>query len=129
MQILTTILYKMKHYKYWRVIPFTTLVLIPFIKIYYTSALFFTTWMLIFLMKRNYSKKISSTEIENIAIGIGKKNELEKLYKDLIKKVHPDKNSNRSELAKEYSEKINNHRYNYNEMKKLSEEIEQVFKL
>ncbi len=118
----------MKHYKYWRVIPFTTLVLIPFIKIYYAGALFFTIWMLIFLIKRNYSKKISTTEIENIATGIGKKNELEKLYKNLMKKVHPDKNSNRLELAKEYAEKINIHRYNYNEMKKLSDEIEQVFK-
>ena len=90
--------------------------------------LFFMTWVLLFLLKRNYSKKILSTEIDNIAKGIAKKNELEKLYKDLMKKVHPDKNSNRIELAKEYSEKINKHRYNYNEMNKLSKEIEQVFK-
>ncbi len=70
---------------------------------------------------------MSSNEIENVAIGIGKKNELEKLYKDLIKKVHPDKNLDNLELSKEYSEKINKYRFNYSELKKLEADINKVF--
>lgn len=118
----------MKPNKIWNIIPFTALILIPFINIYYVISIFCFLWLCVFLFKKSFTKKLSSKEIENVALGIGKKNELEKLYKDLMKKVHPDKNSNRLELANEYSEKINNHRYNYDEMKKLAEDIEQIFK-
>lgn len=119
----------MKHYKILGIIPFATLVLIPFIKIYYVIAIFFIAWLCIYFIKKNYSKKLSSNEIENVAIGIGKKNELEKLYKDLIKKVHPDKNPDNLELSKEYSEKINKYRFNFNELKKLEVEIMKVFNI
>ena len=117
----------MKYYKILGVIPFVTLTLIPFIKIYYVVAIFFIAWLCIFLIKKNYTKKLSTKEIENVAKGISKKHELEKLYKDLIKKVHPDKNLNNLELSKEYSEKINKFRFNFDELKKLETEINKLF--
>lgn len=46
------------------------------------------------------------------------------LYKELIKKSHPDKHPEKEELAKEITELINNNRYNYRELLKLKERIE-----
>jgi len=110
-----------------RILPFTALILIPFIKIYYVIIVFFIIWLSVFLLKYYYSKKLSSKEILNVAAGIGQKNVLEKLYKDLIKKVHPDKNLNNIELSKDYSEKLNKYRFNFDELKKLEAEINELF--
>ncbi len=110
-----------------RILPFAALILIPFIKIYYVIIIFFIIWLCIFLIKYYYSKKLSSKEIVNVATGIVKKNELERLYKDLIKKVHPDKNLNNLELSKDYSEKLNKYRFNFDELKKIEAEINELF--
>lgn len=46
------------------------------------------------------------------------------LHKELIRKAHPDKNSEKVELAQELSELINLNRFNYRELLKLKERIE-----
>lgn len=46
------------------------------------------------------------------------------LYKELIRKSHPDKHPQKDELAKEFTELVNNNRYNYRELLKLKERIE-----
>lgn len=46
------------------------------------------------------------------------------LYKELIKKSHPDKHPQKEKLAKEIAELVNNNRYNYRELLKLKERIE-----
>lgn len=46
------------------------------------------------------------------------------LYKELIKKSHPDKHPQKEKLAKEIAELVNNNRYNYRELLKLEERIE-----
>ena len=46
-----------------------------------------------------------------------------KLYKELIIKAHPDKNPNNLELAKTISQQVAENRYNYAELKKLQQII------
>lgn len=46
------------------------------------------------------------------------------LYKELIKKSHPDKHPQKEKLAKEIAELVNDNRYNYRELLKLKERIE-----
>ena len=46
-----------------------------------------------------------------------------KLYKELIIKAHPDRNPNNIELAKTLSQQITENRYNYAELKKLQQII------
>jgi len=47
------------------------------------------------------------------------------LYKKLIRQCHPDNfiNSEQRERAVEYSKRINQNRYDYSELKKIEEEI------
>ena len=46
------------------------------------------------------------------------------LYKELIRKSHPDKHPQKEELAMEFTELVNNNRFNYRELLKLKERIE-----
>ena len=46
------------------------------------------------------------------------------LHKELIRKAHPDKNPIKIELAQELTELVNLNRYNYRELLKLKERIE-----
>ncbi len=46
------------------------------------------------------------------------------LYKELIRKAHPDKHPQKENLAKEITELLNNNRYNYRELLILKEKIE-----
>lgn len=46
------------------------------------------------------------------------------LYKELIRKSHPDKHPRKEELAKEFTELVNNNRYNYRELLRLKKLIE-----
>ena len=55
-------------------------------------------------------KKVKIDEGLNVVDGISK---AKKLYKELILKSHPDKHPEKEELAKEFTEQINNNRYNY----------------
>lgn len=47
-----------------------------------------------------------------------------RLYKELIIKSHPDKHPNNVELAQSLTERVNNSRYNYNELLELKDIIE-----
>ena len=115
-------------HKAWNFLPLLSLILIPFISIYYVVTLFIILWLVVFFIKKKFSKKIESLDINNIVTGISKKDEMEKLYKTLIKKVHPDKNLSKKILADEYTAKLNQHRYNHDELNKLANEIMEVFK-
>ena len=66
-------------------------------------------------------KKVKIDEGLNVVDGISK---AKKLYKELILKSHPDKHPEKEELAKEFTEQINNNRYNYRELLKLKERID-----
>ena len=46
------------------------------------------------------------------------------LHKELIRLAHPDKNPMKIELAQEITELLNMNRYNYRELLKLKERIE-----
>lgn len=75
-------------------------------------------WLFRLFRKR---KKEKIDEGLNVVEGISK---AKKLYKELILKSHPDKHSEKEELAKEITELVNNNRYNYRELLKLKERIE-----
>ena len=47
-----------------------------------------------------------------------------KLYKELIIRAHPDKHPDKTELAQSMTERINNNRYNYNELFKLKKIVD-----
>ena len=79
-----------------------------------------------FSKKRN-AEKFNSRDIENITLGIGKADELEKLYKKLIIIVHPDKNPDKVDLATKFTELLNQNRRNYTGLKDLEEEISKFF--
>ena len=73
------------------------------------------------------NNKMDIADIENVALGIGKSDELEKLYKKLIKIVHEDKNMEKIDLAREYTQLLNQNRYNYNNLKSIEEKINRFF--
>lgn len=66
-------------------------------------------------------RKERLNESNNVVESIAKS---KMLYKELIKKSHPDKHPQKEKLAKEIAELINNNRYNYRELLKLKERIE-----
>ena len=70
------------------------------------------------LFSRN--KKVIEHNEVNVVDSIVK---ARKLYKELIIKAHPDRNPNNIELAKTLSQQINENRYNYAELKKLQQII------
>ena len=60
----------------------------------------------------------SKTVVESI---VGAKT----LHKELIRKAHPDRHSDKEELAKEITDLVNENRYNYRELLKLKERIKE----
>ncbi|MBF0730845.1 hypothetical protein [Bacteroides acidifaciens] len=66
-------------------------------------------------------RKERLNESNNVVESIAKS---KMLYKELIKKSHPDKHPQKEKLAKEIAELVNNNRYNYRELLKLKERIE-----
>lgn len=75
-------------------------------------------WLFKFFRKR---KKVNIDEGLNVVEGISK---AKKLYKELILKSHPDRHPEKEELAKDITEQININRYNYRELLKLKERID-----
>lgn len=67
--------------------------------------------------KRNEMISESTNIVESIASA-------KSLHKELIRKAHPDKNPKKVELAQEITELLNMNRYNYRELLKLKERIE-----
>lgn len=61
------------------------------------------------------------TEANNVVTSIYK---AKGLYKELILKAHPDKNPNKQIIAQAITQEVNSNRYNYNELLKLKDKIE-----
>lgn len=76
---------------------------------------------IIYYLKRIFKRKTLKHEEMNVVNSIAK---AKKLYKELILMAHPDKHKDNVELAQSLTEKINNYRYNYDELLKLKEIIE-----
>lgn len=66
-------------------------------------------------------RKERLNESNNVVESIAKS---KMLYKELIKKSHPDKHPQKEKLAKEIAALVNDNRYNYQELLKLKERIE-----
>lgn len=73
----------------------------------------------LFLSHKNRKEAMleSANVVESIASA-------KSLHKELILKAHPDKNPTKIQLAQELSELINVNRFNYRELLKLKERIE-----
>ena len=71
--------------------------------------------------KENIIPEEEANEVRNVVASISKS---KGLYKELIKKSHPDKHPHKEELAKEFTELVNNNRYNYQELLRLKKLIE-----
>lgn len=70
---------------------------------------------------RPSSQKMCTREETNIVQSIVN---AKSLYKELIAKAHPDRNTFKEDLAKALTEEINNNRYNYRELLKLKQRVE-----
>ena len=68
---------------------------------------------------RRHKKVVEHNEV-NVVDSIVK---ARKLYKELILKAHPDKNPDNVDLAKTLSQQVTENRYNYAELKKLQQII------
>ncbi len=73
----------------------------------------------LFLSRKN--RKEAMLESVNVVESIAS---AKALHKELIIKAHPDKNPTKVELAQELSELINVNRFNYRELLKLKERVE-----
>ena len=74
-------------------------------------------------------KRIKSEQLDmhDLFSNINKRGEVEALFKELCKKVHPDKFDNypaKSKKAKEIYSQIQNNRNNYNQLMELKEIVE-----
>lgn len=87
----------------------------------------FITGGLLVAFKKGKFPKTEESDYLNVVSGITHSSEMEKLYKKLIQKVHPDRNQERKEIAEEYATKLNNSRYNFNQLKALEAEITKIF--
>ena len=68
---------------------------------------------------RRHKKVVEHNEV-NVVDSIVK---ARKLYKELILKAHPDRNPDNVDLAKTLSQQVSENRYNYAELKKLQQII------
>ena len=57
-----------------------------------------------------FRRTIKRDESTNVVNGIAK---ARKLYKELIQKAHPDCHQDKKEIAEEFTQRINEKRYNY----------------
>ena len=78
------------------------------------------SWFKRLFLSRKHRKEAISESINVVESIAGAKT----LHKELIRKAHPDKNPIKIELAQELTELINLNRYNYRELLKLKERIE-----
>lgn len=77
-------------------------------------------WLKVIFCFSSPSKEIVGEEV-NVVQSIAS---AKSLYKQLLVKAHPDRNTSKQELAKTLTEEINNNRYNYRELLKLKQRIE-----
>ena len=77
-----------------------------------------------FFKRLRLRKKMHIDEGLNVVEGISK---AKTLYKELIIKAHPDRNTQKEELAKEITEAINNNRYNYRGLLELKVIISEIW--
>ena len=68
---------------------------------------------------RRHKKVVEHNEV-NVVDSIVK---ARKLYKELILKAHPDRNPDNVDLAKTLSQQVSENRYNYAELEKLQQII------
>ncbi len=108
-------------------LPFSVFITVDYLNIYIVFAIFLILWIIIPFIRGYFLKKINKDDVQNIAIGISKSSELEKLYKKLIVLVHPDKNLDKIDIAIEYTQLLNDNRYNYAQLKELEEKIKTTF--
>ncbi len=73
----------------------------------------------LFISRKN--RKAAMQESVNVVESIAS---AKALHKELIRKAHPDKNPMKIDLAQELSELININRFNYRELLKLKERVE-----
>ena len=74
------------------------------------------------LNRIRFKRTIKRNESTNVVNGIAK---ARKLYKELILKVHPDRNQEQKEIAEELIQRINENKYNYEALLLLKQEIEE----
>lgn len=77
--------------------------------------------MFAFFKRLRLRRKIHIDEGLNVVEGISK---AKTLYKELIRKAHPDRHPQKEELAKVITEAINNNRYNYRGLLELKKRVE-----
>lgn len=77
--------------------------------------------MFAFFKRLRLRRKIHIDEGLNVVEGISK---AKTLYKELIRKAHPDRHPQKEELAKEITEAINNNRHNYRGLLELKKRVE-----
>jgi hypothetical protein len=93
------------------------------------AGLFCILFVFLFIKKRRRNKiKKENVDISNIVIGVTKKDEMEKLYKDLTKLIHPDKNPERLDISSRYMAMLNESRRDYHKLTSLKSEIESIFR-
>ena len=78
-------------------------------------------WFKRLFLSRKHSKEAISESINVVESIVGAKT----LHKELIRKAHPDRYSDKEELAKEITDLVNENRYNYRELLKLKERIKE----
>lgn len=78
-----------------------------------------------FFKRFRFRKSLKGDECENVVSSMVK---ARKLYKQLCIIAHPDRNPDRSELAQELMAKITANRYNYAELRKLSQIVDTELK-
>ena len=77
-------------------------------------------WFKRLFLSRKHSKEAISESINVVESIAGAKT----LHKELIRRAHPDKHSDKEELAKEITDLVNENRYNYRELLRLKKRIE-----
>ena len=69
-----------------------------------------------------FRRTIKRDESTNVVNGIAK---ARKLYKELIQKAHPDCHQDKKEIAEEFTQRINENRFNYEALLLLEKEVEE----
>ena len=77
------------------------------------------------LARMRFRKSIKSDESTNVVDGIVK---ARKLYKELCLAAHPDKHSEKLEMAKDLTQRITANKHNYAALVALKKEIEETLK-
>ena len=78
------------------------------------------SWFKRLFLSRKHRKEAISESINVVESIAGAKT----LHKELIRRAHPDKHSDKEGLAKEITDLVNENRYNYRELLRLKKRIE-----